>query len=120
VEQQSATRREPLLGSEGIADFNGDGYSDILWRDRDGQVSFWYMQHSTLVGDAESGGKDPVPEWEIQDIGDFDGDGCADILWRHVNGSLAMWFRGRHEYRQAYPTWQNRSGWISGTRGRSF
>jgi hypothetical protein len=42
VEQQSAHVVSRFWEVKGIADFNGDGYSDILWRDRDGQVSFWY------------------------------------------------------------------------------
>jgi len=27
----------------GVADYNGDGRSDILWRSSDGQVGIWWM-----------------------------------------------------------------------------
>jgi hypothetical protein len=40
---------------KGIGDFNGDGYSDILWRDGSGQVSIWYLQHSAVIGRIDAG-----------------------------------------------------------------
>jgi hypothetical protein len=91
----------------GLGDFNGDGFSDIAWRHVGGQVSIWYMQGSMFLGDLWTGGADPAGEWTIQGVGDFDADGYSDILWRHAGGALAMWFRGRYEYGQAYPKWQN-------------
>ena len=30
-------------------DFNGDGYSDILWRNADGDVAIWLMQNFSLL-----------------------------------------------------------------------
>lgn len=98
---------------KGVGDFNGDGYSDILWRHDGGQVVIWYMVHAQHVRDAYPGGTDPNHVWEIQGVGDFDADGSSDILWRATGGELAMWFKGRYEYGQAYPTWQNRAGWVT-------
>ena len=31
-------------------DFNGDGKSDILWQNADGQASIWDMNGNTLTG----------------------------------------------------------------------
>jgi hypothetical protein len=30
-------------------DFNGDGYSDILWRDTAGDVAIWFMNGTQVV-----------------------------------------------------------------------
>jgi hypothetical protein len=34
----------------GVTDFNGDGRSDILWRNDDGRVAEWNMNGTTIVG----------------------------------------------------------------------
>jgi hypothetical protein len=102
---------EPLTNQiKGIGDFNGDGYSDIVWRAADGQVSIWYLQHSAVVSRLDVGFNDPGQQWTIQGIGDFDADRRSDVLWRHNNGQLMMWLATRW----ATPTWQNRTGWIVG------
>ena len=31
-------------------DFNGDGHSDILWQNANGQVSIWEMNGTTRIG----------------------------------------------------------------------
>jgi hypothetical protein len=33
----------------GIGDFNGDGFTDILWRDTGGNVAIWFMNGSTIT-----------------------------------------------------------------------
>ena len=74
----------------GTGDFNGDGKSDILWRDTPGDVAIWLM----------NGHDDPlrldvgnVPtNWSIVETGDFNGDGKSDILWRDTAGDVAIWF----------------------------
>jgi hypothetical protein len=74
------------------ADFNGDGRSDILWRNlADGHVHIWGMsgavatQGFDLLRVVDQG-------WQIGGVGDFTGDGKADILWRHaVLGNVHLW-----------------------------
>jgi hypothetical protein len=36
----------------GVADFNGDGSPDVLWRHTDGRVLIWYMNGTTISGTA--------------------------------------------------------------------
>ena len=60
---------------QGIGDFNGDGYSDILWRHDGRQVAIWYMEHAMHVGDGYPGGELVAECGKIQAVGDFDGDG---------------------------------------------
>ncbi|WP_456458402.1 FG-GAP repeat domain-containing protein, partial [Nitratifractor sp.] len=59
-------------------DFNGDGYSDILWKKADGRYTIWEMgpegRRSANPLGKELGRK-------LAGTGDFDGDGHSDILW---------------------------------------
>lgn len=72
-------------------DFNGDGQSDILWRNDNGGVTSW---RSTGSGFAPNYSRDffnvPV-DWHVAGIGDFNGDGRRDILWRNDDGGVTSW-----------------------------
>ncbi len=70
-------------------DFNGDGLSDILWRNSNGTVSLW----STSSGGGHTAQDLAIidPSWVIQLGADFNGDGVADILWRNANGEVSEW-----------------------------
>jgi len=71
-------------------DFNGDGKSDILWRDTSGDVAMWLMNGGSLLQAAALGSV--TGTLEIIGQHDFDGDGNADLLWRDGPGNLSMWF----------------------------
>jgi hypothetical protein len=79
----------------GIGDFNGDGKSDILWRNTNGSLIDWTMNGSQVTASQQVtlGGNAATPDssWNIAGIGDFSGDGKSDILWRNTNGSLIDW-----------------------------
>jgi Ca2+-binding RTX toxin-like protein len=75
----------------GTADFNGDGKSDILWRNEvNGYVSVWQMdgaQVATTYNPGQVG-----LEWKIVGAGDFVGDGKAEVLWRNTaSGEVDLW-----------------------------
>jgi hypothetical protein len=70
-------------------DFNGDGKSDILWRDTSGNISMWLMNGSTVISGTGLGN---VPtSWSVAQTGDYNGDGMSDILWRDTSGNISMW-----------------------------
>jgi Ca2+-binding RTX toxin-like protein len=73
-------------------DFNGDGRSDILWRNVNGQMSNWLGQANGgfVQNNANAAGVVPIA-WQIAGTGDFNGDGRDDILWRNVDGQLSNW-----------------------------
>jgi hypothetical protein len=83
---------------QGVGDFDGDGKSDILWRDTvTGQTAVWFMNGTTVNGGGNTslspGGYTSTTGWQIQEVGDFDGDGKADILLRYAQtGQTAIWF----------------------------
>jgi len=72
-------------------DFNGDGNTDILWRDTTGDVAMWFLNSSLTVQSAASLGNVPT-SWSIAQTGDYNGDGKSDILWIDNTGNLAVWF----------------------------
>jgi ELWxxDGT repeat protein len=79
----------------GIGDFNGDGNSDILWRNTNGSLVEWQMNGASITSSApitlDGTPLTPNATWHVVEIGDFNGDGQSDILWRNDNGAVAEW-----------------------------
>jgi probable HAF family extracellular repeat protein len=78
-----------------IADFNGDGYTDVLWHQDSGALSMWDMNGSNVASSSQitAGGNVAAPDasWAVAGVGDFNHDGQADLLWRQSSGALALW-----------------------------
>jgi hypothetical protein len=71
---------------DGIGDFDGNGSTDILWRNYgsgayQGWNIIWYMDGMTITG---QGFPNRITDtnWRADGTGDFDNDGKADIIWR--------------------------------------
>jgi hypothetical protein len=82
-----------ILANDNPSDFNGDGKSDILWRNPStGQVAIWEMDGTTLLAGSGFINATPDATWQIAGTGDFNGDGKADILWRNASSyQMAVW-----------------------------
>jgi FG-GAP-like repeat/Glycosyl hydrolases family 8/FG-GAP repeat len=78
----------------GTGDFNGDGKSDILWHNTNGDTSIWLMtSNGTQVQVLSTTDLGFVPtSWNAAVTGDFNGDGKSDILWSNTNGDTSIWF----------------------------
>jgi FG-GAP-like repeat len=74
-------------------DFNGDGVSDIFWRNTNGDTALWLMTATQFVPQvlAMSGYGIVSNNWQIVGQRDFNGDGKADLLWSNTNGATAVW-----------------------------
>ena len=72
-------------------DFNGDGRSDILWRNETGAMSEWLGQtNGTFVYNPNAAYQLPT-SWQLATTGDFNGDGRDDLLWRNEAGAMSEW-----------------------------
>ena len=86
---------------QGVADFNGDGKADILWRNVNpsasdaGKLYLWMMDGPQVVGQGYTGQQADLG-WQVQAVGDLDDDGNADIVWRRTGagpdaGAMFLW-----------------------------
>lgn len=70
-------------------DFNGDGSSDVLWHNKNGNVAMWQMNDTKIISNTNVG---TVKGWTAADIADFGGNGKADVLWvNDATKAVAMW-----------------------------
>ena len=81
----------------GLADFNKDGLTDIVWHHTSGATSFWYLNGVNLIG---SGFIDGSTSWGVPDsgttrmvgFGDFNKDGNPDIIVHDSAGTNRVWY----------------------------
>ncbi len=70
-------------------DLNGDGFSDVVWRDNAGDLAVWLMNGTRVLQAAALGNVSNT--WTVIGQHDFNGDGESDLVWRGGGGDLAMW-----------------------------
>ncbi len=73
-------------------DFDGDGKSDILWKNAaTGDVAIWLM-NGTSKKFTDFAGRSIPGNWRIKASEDFDGDGKSDMLWQNIDtGDVYVW-----------------------------
>ena len=70
-------------------DFDGDGTSDLLWRNTDtGQLIVWLVRAGVVASGAGLDLADVTKDWTVVARGDFDGDGRDDIALAHPQQNL--------------------------------
>jgi hypothetical protein len=74
-------------------DFNGDAYSDVVWRNANGDTAIWLMNvmsgNPQVLSAADYGVVSN--SWSIVGQRDFNADGKADLLWSNTNGDTSIW-----------------------------
>jgi hypothetical protein len=75
----------------GSGDFDGNGSTDLLWRNSNGAVAIWFLTSGAVTSTASLGVV--ANTWSIDLTGDFDGDGKSDIVWTNTTtGDRSIWF----------------------------
>ena len=86
------TLADPNWKVAGTGDYDGDGKSDLLWRnDVTGENYLWFMNGTAL---ASSGALLTLSDlnWKVAGTGDYDGNATADIVWRNSStGEVYVW-----------------------------
>jgi cysteine-rich repeat protein len=99
----STCKLEAVTVKHAIGDFDGDGKSDVLWRNTStGANAIWRSADSTtkiaVTGIADQ-------HWIVAGRGDFNGDGKSDILWRNLStGANSIWKSGNSATKQVLTT----------------
>jgi hypothetical protein len=81
----------------GIGDFNGDGRSDVLWRDASGTLSEWLGQSNGSFAWNSKAAFQIGTDWQLAGTGDFNGDGIDDLLWRNSGTGQATEWLGQSD-----------------------
>lgn len=75
--------RDAAVGRAVFADLDGDGISDVIWRNSTSGLSrVWQMSASGPDGILRSSIGEMPASAEVAGLGDFNGDGRVDMLWR--------------------------------------
>src|SRR5690606_28828265 len=85
---RTGTATLPAIGAQwalgGTGDFNGDGNTDIVWRNvNTGANAIWLMNGTNRTSTA---GLPAVPsaDWKIQAVEDFNNDNNLDVVFRNT------------------------------------
>ena len=80
-------------GRKVVAVYNGDGKSDIFWRNGASGGDVIWLAANPATSQATTGVT--TLAWKVVGKGDFKGDGKADAVWRNgSNGADAIWLSG--------------------------
>lgn len=84
---------DPNWQIEGVADFNGDGDADVLWRNaRTAATAVWYVSGSTVLGAGDVSPMQTDVAWRVLSVQDYNNDGKPDIAWRNtLTGVNELW-----------------------------
>ena len=86
-----------------VADLDGNGLSDVLWRNVNGALSSWSgnvnVGRQTLIQDTSDAFA--ATSWHAVETFDWNGDHAADMLWRNDDGAIAVWTGSRYGFTQS-------------------
>lgn len=89
----AAFRATVVPGARVRKDFNGDGTSDIYWRNLSSGLTSIWMMNGLTVAQMSMVFQETDQRWQIAALDDFNGDGRADVLWRNsVTGENYLQF----------------------------
>jgi hypothetical protein len=109
-----AAFRANVLPFDGVQrnDFNGEGRSDILWRNNStGAHQIWLAANNAT----QQAMPVVATSWRIVGSGDFNGDGASDVVWRNfTDGRNTIWLSGNNATQQGVVTVANQQWRVAG------
>lgn len=76
----------------GRGDFNSDGATDLLWRNRDNGENFAVFSPGGVDASTQSLPTVTGRNWRMVGVGDFNNDNKSDVLWRNPKeGRTIIW-----------------------------
>jgi hypothetical protein len=69
-------------------DFNGDGRSDLVYRQTDGLTKIQFLDGNSDIGGGLISNSPIDPSFQVLGAGDFNGDGKADLVWQRPSDGL--------------------------------
>jgi hypothetical protein len=84
----------PLPSGEVRCDFNRDGNTDLVTRNKTtGELVVWLMKGTLRTSAVTIEPTVADLNWDVVGTGDFNRDGNVDLLWRHkATGEVSVWF----------------------------
>ncbi len=76
----------------GVADQDGDGSVDILWRNLSTGQNVWWMMQGTEIKSSKFINALAPNDWEIKGLGDVNQDGQIDIFWSNRTSRQMVWW----------------------------
>jgi hypothetical protein len=99
--------QDKFANATSLTDFNGDGNTDILWRNMsNGDVAVWQMVGSAVQLSEPVARITDRSNWQIVGTGDFNRDGRTDIVWHNSaagQGQVVAWLMEGKTIRSAQP-----------------
>ncbi|PFH08111.1 VCBS repeat protein [Collimonas sp. PA-H2] len=87
---------------EALGDFDGDGKTDIIWKNPTSNVFSMWLMNGKLKTETAMNQPTPQLSWSIKAIGDFNGDSKSDILWYNAsnpsNAQYVIWNMNAGKY----------------------
>lgn len=80
----------PRFTIAGVADTDGDGVDDVIWRGPHGSVEHWRIHERAIAGHTVISDR-TGNSWSIAELPDTNGDGKHGILFRHRDGATWKW-----------------------------
>jgi ELWxxDGT repeat protein len=80
----------PFTYQPQVDDFNGDGVSDLLWRNTSGEVDTWLVTNGQVTGGTVVSSVSTA--WRFAGAGDITGNGTSDVVWQNAStGAVESW-----------------------------